>query len=160
VDNYLTGKTFNIYFSGVYNGSVTFAEKAVELCNVDRRTRVKLKTEPFDKNKKATMIDYLKIYEELEVYNEAKWEGDRVKLSNGNEYSRYLCYSSLVDGTEFKSQLWARRKSPEAIDIITVDGKIIAFSHPGRISSEIAVVPGYEKLTPLIKFDDPLLSKP
>ena len=156
----ITGKTFNIYFSGVYNGCVTFTEKGVQVCDVDRRTRAMLKTEPFDKTKKRTMIDYLKIQEQLKVYSDAKWEGERVKLSNGNEYSRYITFTASVNGAETTSQLWAQRKSSEAIDIITVNGEIAAFSHPGRISSEIAVLPGYEKITPLIKFDDPLLSKP
>ncbi|MCL2006657.1 MAG: CocE/NonD family hydrolase [Treponema sp.] len=160
MDNYLIGKTFNIYFSGVFNGSITIGEKNLELCDVDRRTRARLKSEPFDKNKKHTMIDYAKIYEDLKVYAEAKWEGERVKLSNKDEYSRYISYNDTVDGVDLVSTLWAKRKTRESIDIITVNGQIIAFSHPGRISSEIAVIPGYEKLTPLIKFDDPLLSKP
>ena len=72
MENYLIGKTFNVYFSGVYNGSVTFTEKGVELCDVDRRTQARLKTEPFDKNKKHTLIDYLAVYEELKVYADAK----------------------------------------------------------------------------------------
>ena len=120
--DYLTGKTFNIYFSGVYNGSVTFAEKGLELCDVDRRTRNRLKTEPFDKNKKITMIDYTKIFEEKKIYNDEKWEGQRVILSNKDEYSKYLTYSGIVDGVKVESQLWARRKSRESIDIITVNG--------------------------------------
>lgn len=155
----LLDRTFDIYFTGVYNGNITFKEKFVELCDVDRRTRAQLKREPFDKNKKNTLIDYLKIHDEIAAYSEAKWEGDRVTLSNGSIYSRYLAFTDKIDGKEVRSQLWAQRKSMGVLDIITVDGEIIAFSNPGRISSEIAVVKGYEKLTPLVKYDDPLLSK-
>lgn len=155
----LLDRTFDIYFSGFYNGSITFKEKLVEVCNIDRRTRVQLKREPFDKNKKHTMIDYDNIHKEISAYAECKWEGDRVTLSNGSVYSRYLTFTDKVDGKEVTSQLWAQRKTQGVMDIITVDGEIVAFSNPGRVSSEIAVVKGYENLTPLVKYDDPLLSK-
>ncbi len=157
--NYLIDRSFDIYYSGVYNGSITFKEKIVEVCDVDRRTRVQLKREPFNKDKKVTLIDYSKIHSELEAYHTCKWEGERVILSNGNEYSRYLTFTDIIDGKKVTSQLWAQRKSMGVTDIMTVDGRIIAFSNPGRISSEIAVMKGYEKLTPLTKYADPLLSK-
>ncbi|MDR7316102.1 CocE/NonD family hydrolase [Brevibacillus nitrificans] len=159
MSHYVLDRRFDIYFSGVYNGNITFKETYVELCDVDRRTRAQLKREPFDKNKKNTLIDYLLIHSKLAAYADCKWEGDKVTLADGSIYSRYLTATGMVDGKEVTSQLWAQRKSTGVIDIVTVDGEIVAFSNPGRVSSEIAVVPGYEKLTPLVKYDDPLLSK-
>ncbi len=158
--NYLHNMTFNMYFSGVYNGQITFGEKGLTVCDVDRRTRAQLKTAPYVKEKKPTLIDYSAIYKDLAAYAECKWDSDRVELSNKKIYSRYLTFSGIIDGKEVTTQLWAQRKQQGVLDIITCDGKIVGFSNPGRISSEIAIVPGYEKLTPLTRFDDPLMSKP
>lgn len=148
MNHYLLDRRFDIYFSGVYNGNITFKETYVELCDVDRKTRAQLKREPFDKNKKNTLIDYPLIHSKLAAYADCKWEGEKVTLADGSIYSKYLTATGIVDGKEVTSQLWAQRKSTGVLDIVTVDGEIVAFSNPGRVSSEIAVVPGYEKLTP------------
>jgi hypothetical protein len=44
--------------------------------------------------------------------------------------------------------------------VVTVDGEIIAFVCPNRNGMEVIVKSGYEKLTPLVVYDDPLLSTP
>lgn len=62
-------------------------------------------------------------------------------------------------GKEMTSQVWAMRKDT-ALDIVTVDGRIIAFVAPNRYGMEVLVAEGYEALTPLVVYDEPLLSKP
>lgn len=62
-------------------------------------------------------------------------------------------------GKEVTSQVWAMRKDT-ALDIVTVDGRIIAFVAPNRYGMEVLVAEGYEALTPLVVYEDPLLSKP
>ena len=162
--NYLTGKVFSTYFSGVPNGKIIFHDTMPVMCSMDRRTRVLLKEDRLfprapGQSPAQTMIDYYKLFQDLSAYTECAWEGERVRLSNGAEYSRYLTFTGLVNGETVTSQLWAHRKTSECIDVLTVDGKVIGFSHPGRISSEVTVLEGYEAVTPLVKFDDPLLSK-
>ncbi|MDR1438629.1 MAG: CocE/NonD family hydrolase [Clostridiales bacterium] len=156
---YLLGKEFRIYFSGVYNGSVRFTGDGIELRDVDFQTRLQMKMEKYDKGKKQTMIDYDRVYGDLEAYAGCSWDGDRMTLPNGGVYSRYLAIKGALGGKEAEGQLWAQRKSAQALDIVTVGGKVAAFVHPGRISSEIAVLSGYESLTPLAKYGDPMLSK-
>ncbi len=158
-ENYLMNKAFNIYISGVYDGQVLFSEKELELCNVDRKTQVQLKRKPFTKDKKASLIDYHHIYKDIEIYTGCKWEDDVIVLSNGSQYHKYSTIEKEIDGKNKTAQIWAQRKSHGVTDIITVDNEIIAFYNPGRVHSEIAVIPGYESITPLAKYDDPLLSK-
>lgn len=162
--NYLTDRVFRTYFSGVPNGSIIFREKGPVMCALDRRTRAQLKEAPISPREPGraiaeTMIDYEKLARELSVYTDQAWDQDRITLSNGAVYSRYLTYTGTVAGKEVTAQLWAQRKTASCMDILTVDGKIIGFSHPGRICSEVTVLEGYESVSPLVKFDDPLLSK-
>ena len=157
--HYLDGKVFNFYFSGVYDGKMIFG-KELEVMNVDRKTRIQLKREPFSVEKRPVQqVDFQKLNDELVHYCEAGWSGERVVLGNGNEYSRYVEISGTVDGSELTSQVWAQRKSMGVTDVITVDGKVVAFFNPGRVNTELLVLDGYEAVTPLVKYADELLSK-
>lgn len=163
--SYLTGKVFNTYFSGVPNGKIIFGEKNAIMCPMDRRTRVQLKEDVIlprtpGRAIAETMIDYEKLYHNLSAYTECTWDQDRLTLSNGAVYSRYLTYTGEANGETVTVQHWAQRKVAGCIDVFTVEGKVIGFCNPGRICSEITVLEGYERVTPLTRFDDPLLSKP
>ena len=162
--NYLTDKVFNTYFSGVPNGQIIFREKKAVMCSIDRRTRVQLKEAPILPREPGraiaeTMIDYEKLYRELDAYVSCPWDAGELTLANGAVYSRYITYTGMAGGKEVTAQLWAQRKSHGCIDVLTVDGQVIGFVNPGRICSEITVLAGYEAVTPLSRFDDPLLSK-
>ena len=162
--NYLTDKVFNTYFSGVPNGQIIFREKKAVMCSIDRRTRVQLKEAPIlprepDQAIAETMIDYEKLYRELDAYVSCPWDASELTLANGAVYSRYITYTGMAGGKEVTAQLWAQRKSHGCIDVLTVDGQVIGFVNPGRICSEITVLAGYEAVTPLSRFNDPLLSK-
>ena len=162
--NYLTDKVFHTYFSGVPNGSIIFREKKAVMCAIDRRTRVQLKEAPILPREEGraiaeTMIDYEKLFRELDAYVGCAWDQDELTLKNGAVYSRHITYTGTVEGKTVTAQLWCQRKSHGCMDILTVDQKIIGFINPGRICSEITVLAGYESVTPLTRFDDPLLSK-
>lgn len=162
--NYLTDKVFHTYFSGVPNGSIIFREKKAVMCAIDRRTRVQLKEAPILPREEGraiaeTMIDYEKLFRELDAYVGCAWDQDEMTLKNGAVYSRHITYTGTVEGKTVTAQLWCQRKSHGCMDILTVDQKIIGFINPGRICSEITVLAGYESVTPLTRFDDPLLSK-
>ncbi len=155
----LIGCTFNHYRSGVYEGKFTFEKDKVIWCPVDPQTRVQLKQIPFEPHMKASLFDFMKLRERLALYAEARWEGKKVTLADGTRYNRYTPYRGVVDGKEVEAYLWAQRGEPPIMDVVTVDGRVVALVMPGRISSEMLVLEGYEPVTPLVKYDDPQLSK-
>ncbi len=159
MDHNLIGKTFFHYRSGVYEGKVAFDSKELQWAAVDPQTRVQLKYIPFEKHMKESLFDFAELYENLADYANAAWEGEKVTLTNGKRYNRYLTFTGPVDGKQTTSQLWAQRGEPPVMDVVTLDGKVIAFIMPGRISSEMLILEGYEAVTPLTKYQDPMLSK-
>ena len=83
--NYLTDKVFHTYFSGVPNGSIIFREKKAVMCAIDRRTRVQLKEAPILPREEGraiaeTMIDYEKLFRELDAYVGCAWDQDELTL--------------------------------------------------------------------------------
>ncbi|MDD5708746.1 MAG: hypothetical protein PHR35_22760, partial [Kiritimatiellae bacterium] len=155
----LVGKTFRHYRSGVYEGKFVPDKTGFQWSGVDPQTRVQLKHIPFEKQMKESLFDFAKLHENLAAYAAQDWRGDNVTLSSGTRYNRYLPLSGTLAGREVTAQLWAQRGQPPLVDVVTLDGHVIAFVAPGRISSEILVLEGHEALTPLTKYNDPLLSK-
>lgn len=164
-NKYLFDTDFAIYRSGLYDGIVRFTEKNIQFGKVDRRTRVQLYFDEYKSNNNGPDPNgpnpdlFIKIYKNINLYNETKWYGDKVILENGDVFNRHITFTGEVNGKEVVSQLWAERSSQDVMDIITVDNKIVAFIRPGRTTMEILVVKGYENVTPLTKYNDTLLSK-
>lgn len=152
-------RTFNHYRSGVYEGKFQFGAAELNWLATDPITRVQLKTIPFKKEMKESLFDLQKLHEDYSLYSEAKWSGQTTELSDGARYNRYLTFPGTVDGRETTGQLWARRGAPPIMDVVTVDGQVVAFIMPGRISSEMLILEGYESVTPFRKYEDPNLSK-
>src|SRR5690606_18081545 len=94
-----------------------------------------------------------------DAFANADWSGDAATLPDGARYNRYLTFEGAVKGSPTTGQLWARRGEPPIMDVVTVDGEIVAFIMPGRISSEMLILEGYESVTPYTKYGDPLLSR-
>lgn len=128
------------------------------LAKVDPRRRTQMQDNVLDAHFKA-VIPLHKIYQHIDAYAKAEWINAEVVLSNGDVYQKHIQYQAVMDGRERTSQVWALRKET-ALDIVTLDGEIIAFLTPNRYGIELIVKAGYEKLTPLVVYDDPLLSKP
>lgn len=128
------------------------------LAQVDSRRRTQMQDNVLDSQFK-TVLPFQKIHKQIEAYAGAEWISDEVVLSNGDLYQKYIQYHAVIDGRECTSQVWALRKET-ALDIVTMDGEVIAFLTPNRYGIELIVKAGYEKLTPLVVYDDPLLSKP
>lgn len=157
--NSLLGKTFVHYRTGVYEGRFTFGDKQLLWCAVDPLSRAQLKVIPFEAKMKESLFNFEKLYENVADYANTTWEGEKVLLPDGTRYNRYLPISGIVNGKTVEAQLWARRGAPPIMDVVTLDGEIIAFVMPGRISSEMLILEGYEDVTPFKKYADPLLSK-
>ncbi len=62
---------------------------------------------------------------DMPAYLEADWSGDALVLSTG---ARYLRHGTWPDGGG-PAQIWARRDDT-ALDVVTVDGRLVAFVAP------------------------------
>ena len=155
---YLHNVPFNFYCAGVYTGKIRFTTDKVMHAKVDGRTRAQMQ-ENILAIDAPYVIPFQQIRENLHLYTNSQWTGDEVVLENGTVYQAHLTYSSVISGETRCSQVWAMRDGT-ALDVVTLDGKIIAFLIPNRYAMEVIVVPGLELLTPLVVYDDPLLSKP
>ncbi|OCT15841.1 hypothetical protein A8709_09435 [Paenibacillus pectinilyticus] len=148
--------SYKLYAAGVYEGKIRFTESAILHAKVDPRRRTQMQ-----ENVLAEQAGYIlplhKIKENQSHYAAAEWQGDAVTLGNGELYLKHIQYTAEVEGKEVTSQVWALRKDT-ALDIVTVDGCIVAFVAPNRYGMEVLVVDGYESVTPLVEYRDPLLS--
>lgn len=158
MSNYLNTTIFNYYCAGVYEGKIHFTEKNIMHAKVDRRQRTQMQEDVIAANLKAS-FPFQKVYGNIKHYIKEQWTEDEVVLENGDLYKKHLTYQAAIGGQQRTSQVWAFRNDT-ALDIVTVEGEIIAFVCPNRNGMEIIVKDGFEKLTPLVVYDDPLLSKP
>ncbi|WP_052339582.1 CocE/NonD family hydrolase [Gorillibacterium massiliense] len=158
--NVLPNTVFALYCAGVYSGKIRFTSKQVMHAKVDPRRRTQMQMNALD-DRNPYVLPLEKIQRDLATYSAADWtgDGDERVLDSGDVYQRHIQYSGVVAGRPLTSQVWARRNGT-ALDIVTVEGEIIAFLTPNRYGLEIIVKEGYEHLTPLVGYDDPLLSKP
>ena len=93
----------------------------------------------------------------LKVYESGKIE---TAFALETEYECYLKVSGEVDGTVKEGWIWAKRGKPPLIDLLIVDRQIVGFIMNVSIISYILIKPGYEAMTPLKDYQNPLLSRP
>ncbi|MFC5450852.1 CocE/NonD family hydrolase [Paenibacillus aestuarii] len=156
----LEAMTFNFYCSGVYEGKIRFGrdEESIMHAKVDSRRRTQMQENVLPE-KTSYILPFLKIKQALSDFANAEWQGEEVQLANGDLYQKHIRYTAEVGGKALTSQVWALRKDT-ALDVVTLDGQIIAFVAPNRYGMEVLVAKGCESLTPLTVYDDPQLSKP
>jgi putative CocE/NonD family hydrolase len=142
-------------------GTLRFAEDQILFAKVDERRRTQMQENRLDPQA-GFVLPLDQIHKQLPLYAAADWQGEVVELSNGERYERHIQFEAEVasqSGRQVVAQVWAGRLNT-ALDIVTQDGVIIAFICPNRYGMEVLVKPGYEKLTPLALYDNPLLSQP
>ena len=149
---------FNYYCAGVYEGKITFGDKKIMHAKVDKRQRTQMQENVLSENYHAN-LPFQQIHSNLDLYATAEWTGDEVFLENKDHYKKHISYNAVIKEEEETSQVWAFRNDT-AVDVVTVNGEVIAFVCPNRNGMEIIVKEGYEALTPLVVYDDPTLSKP
>lgn len=154
----LRSTTFKFYCSGVYEGKIRFAEDQIMHAKVESRRRTQMQENVLEEGT-GYVLPFQKIMQSLPSYSKVEWSGEEVQLDNGDLYLKHITYTAEVAGEVKTSRVWALRKET-ALDIVTVDGEIVAFLVPNRYVMEVLVVEGYESLTPLTVYDDPHLSKP
>jgi putative CocE/NonD family hydrolase len=158
MSTYLNQTIFHYYCAGVYEGKIQFMEKQIMHSKVDGRQRTQMQENVISADIKAN-LPFQKIATNLSVYGSAEWVGTEVRLSNGDYYQKHVKYHAVVGGQEITSQVWAYRNDT-ALDVVTVNGVVVAFVCPNRNGMEVIVKAAFEKLTPLVEYDAPLLSKP
>ncbi|QAY65898.1 CocE/NonD family hydrolase [Paenibacillus protaetiae] len=146
--------TYYLYCAGVYEGTIRFTENAVMHAKVDARRRTQMQENVLD-SKAKYVLPLEKIRAALPLYRKTEWTGQRVTVENGETYHRHTVFE---DGGRV-SQVWAKR-GDTAVDIVTLDGEVIAFLCPNRYGMELLVLEGMEKLTPLAGYADAKLSRP
>ncbi|MBY0012905.1 CocE/NonD family hydrolase [Paenibacillus typhae] len=156
--NYLHTTDFHFYCSGIYSGRIHFTEKAFMHAKVDVRRRTQMQDNVLDPNAKY-VLPFTKIARQLSSYEAADWTGEKVVLDTSEVYHKHIQYKAEIGGKLEVSQVWALR-GDTALDVVTLNGEVIAFLTPNRYGIELIVKAGYEKLTPLTVYDEPLLSKP
>ncbi len=147
----------NLYCAGVFDGVAHFFKDGLMISYVDQKSRfLGTAMKPVKGDFLALPLDDL--YQKSAEYVAAAWQGEEVTLPCSDVYSRHVTFSAEIDGETKTAQLWAQRKADPAVDIITLDGAVIAFVQPHRYGMDIAVVRGYEALTPLAQYTDPALA--
>lgn len=154
----LFDQPMNFYCSGIYTGRITFEPNQVLFAPVDLRRRTQMQNNRLSEDTPYA-LPFHRLQHDLAHYAEATWAGERVTLGQGSQYEAYLRYQGVVNGRGVVSQVWASRGGT-ALDVVTVDGDIIAFVVPSRSGMEVLVRPGFEALTPESLYGDPQLSAP
>ncbi|MBD1373908.1 CocE/NonD family hydrolase [Hazenella sp. IB182357] len=149
---------FHYYYAGVYQGEVQFKEERIMHAIVEPRQRTQMNENILSEGLSSN-LPFKQIHEHLDLFANAKWEGERVVLPNGFHYERYKPYQAVIKGKKQEGIVWALRNET-ALDVITVEGILVAFICPHRHGMEILVQPGYEDLTPLVAYRNPQLSQP
>ncbi|MCR2820078.1 CocE/NonD family hydrolase [Lederbergia panacisoli] len=158
MNTYLNNTIFNYYCAGIYEGKIRFDPKNIMHAKVDQRQRTQMNENVIAENLNAN-LPFSYIHENIECYAKAEWDTEEVVLENDSLYKKHINYQADIDGKELTSQVWARRNDT-AIDVVTLDEKIIAFVCPNRYGMEVIVKSGFEQLTPLVVYNDSNLSKP
>ncbi len=83
---------------------------------------------------------------------------DKITLPSGKNYCRYTNIKGIVEGQKSEAWIWAMQGSGLPVDIIEEGGSIIGFIMTARDRCNILVRAGYEDLTPLKLWKDPVLS--
>lgn len=135
---------YSLYKSGIYEADVMFG-KSILHKQVNQNEFEKLENDCYD----ISLLSINNIYDELvnlNLINE-----DCFTLLNGNKYNRYI---NINDAT-----IWVLRGVKSPVDIILKDNELVGFITMSRGGSTILVRQGYEFMTPLVWWEDPLLSK-
>ena len=150
---------FRFYRSGSHTADFVFNKTTVEYRskNIEGEwppySKFDLGSSTFD----GLMPTVLRCLKDTETVD---WKAeDEILLDSGKSYHRYVKTESSIDGQKTEAWIWAMQGSGLPVDIVEYNGSIIGFIMTARDRCNILVKPGYEDLTPLKLWNDPLLSK-
>jgi uncharacterized protein len=153
------------YRKGIVVAYVKFEEDAI-LCKLKE-----LSTNLFDSYKSLKDIEetialspfsmpFQSVMEKIEILDNIDWQNKNMVTAGELKYSKFMKMSGTIDGVEKTSEIWAQRiDRPGSIDLIICDNEVVGFIHTNHRESVFLLRPGYEELSPLREWFDPLLSK-
>ncbi|MFD2044754.1 CocE/NonD family hydrolase [Ornithinibacillus salinisoli] len=136
------GSSFDFYKSGILEGVVQFEKDGVR----------------FDSKGLEPFPVY---FEQLNIgsFEKVNFSGDTVTLTTEERYEKYQVLATNVAGKEQEGIVWTLMNQKLPVDIVTVNKEIVAFLFHGREDSMILVKSGFETFTPLMLWEDSLLSE-
>ena len=153
-------REFRFYRSGSHTDDFVFGKEGVEYRSKDIETgewppynKLDLGRSTFN----GFMPTVLCCLKEAEAVD---WSTDsEILLDSGKSYRRYVKMEGSVDGQKTKAWIWAMQGSGLPVDIVECNGSIIGFIMTARDRCNILVKPGFEDLTPLKLWNNPIISK-
>jgi len=151
---------FAFYELGTHIADVTFSENGVNHRKKDTETNEWLPFTKLENEDGSYRLPLLKIWKYFGELQSIDWNAyDDVKLSSGYHYQRYLKFEGNVDGVKREAWLWALMNEKFPVDLLIAGNDIIGLVLTKRDGCYILVKPGFEDLTILKYWKDPLLSE-
>jgi putative CocE/NonD family hydrolase len=155
--------SMDLYCAGVFDGQVHFTRDQLLFSFMDQKSRFLGTPQAAGPGSPPASGDFMilpfeQIRQKFPEYAGAAWSAGEVTLPCGDLYRKHITITGEVEGKTRTAQVWAQRKAEPPVDIITLEGKVIAFALAHRYGLEVAVRRGFEALTPLAQYRDPALN--
>jgi putative CocE/NonD family hydrolase len=151
---------FAFYELGTHIADVTFSENGVSHRKKDIETNEWLPFAILEKEDSSYKLPLLKIREYFGELQNTNWNAcNDIDLSNGYHYQRYLKFEGNVGGEKREAWLWTLMNEKFPVDLFIADNDIVGLVLTKRDGCYILVKPGFEDLTILKYWKDPLLSE-
>ncbi|MBA1335085.1 MAG: putative esterase [Firmicutes bacterium] len=146
---------FAYYISGIHMADIVFGQDRIQHSKLNTSTGQWSPEDALDPQDRSYEIPLYEINKNLKEMNEYDWDGnDSARFPWGHVYHRYT--GVKTNGRE--AWIWAQREARFPLDIIVENNRVIGFIYTKRDGCTIMVKPGYEDLTPLKEWKDPMLS--
>lgn len=150
---------FAYYWSGIHRTDIIFSQDGVFHRQKYIKTDQWSSLEILQEKDKTYELPLIEIWKHMNELQEIDWSSKNIELSWGHSYQRHIKIDGFVKDKKMMAQVWAQRRVKCPLDLIILDNQVIGFIYTKRDGCIILVEPGYENLTPLKHWNDPLLSK-
>ncbi|MDF2680888.1 MAG: putative hydrolase [Brevibacillus sp.] len=157
------GTSFGYYQSGIQVAQIRFADGEVweRMIGWDTGRAADGPFEQLTAGDAGYELPLLDLSKKLVEWKQIDWDRAEVVFpQSGGHYQRHVQIDGMVGGEQRQAWVWAVREASQPIDLIICDSEVIAFVLTGRGDSVVLVKTGWEDLTPLKLWQDPLLSQP
>jgi putative CocE/NonD family hydrolase len=150
---------FAFYELGTHVADVVFSETGVSHRKKNIETNEWLPFAKLEKEDDSYKLPLLKIGEYFGELQNTNWNvRNDICLTSGYRYQRYLKFEGNVGGEKKEAWLWALMNEKLPVDLFIAGNDIIGLVLTKRDGCYILVKPGFEDLTILKSWKDPLLS--
>ncbi|MED4584403.1 CocE/NonD family hydrolase [Brevibacillus choshinensis] len=156
------GTTFGYYQSGIQVAVIRFADGKVweQIIGWETGRAADGPFEQLTEDEAGYELPLSDLSKKLVGWKQIDWDREKVVFpQSGGHYQRHVRIDGIVEGEQKQAWVWAVREASQPIDLIICDNEVIAFVLTGRGDSVVLVKTGWEDLTPLKLWQDPLLSQ-